>query len=168
MRKEVEIRIMKKRSMLLIAALAALGILFTAAGIYAGTQAKDKFGIETQGCESTKGAVEFDHKKHSEEYAKKFAEFYPNGCGECHHDDKGKPRKDLKAGMEVKKCFECHDKCGEKPKGKDAPKLSKAEEIKYIAEAYHDNCRGCHKDYDKKMKTKAAPTTCTKCHPKKK
>ena len=107
---------MKKRSILLIAALAGLSILFMAAGIYAGTQPKDKFGIETQGCENTKGVVDFDHKKHSEEYAKKFAEFYPNGCGECHHDDKGKPIKDLKAGMEVKKCFECHDKCGEKPK----------------------------------------------------
>jgi hypothetical protein len=52
-------------------------------------------------------------------------------------------------------------------------KISKDEKKKirmeYHAEALHDNCRVCHKSYNKKYKPKKkAPTTCTKCHPKKK
>ena len=40
--------------------------------------------------------------------------------------------------------------------------------MEYHAEALHENCISCHKDYNKKNKTKAAPQSCTKCHPKKK
>jgi hypothetical protein len=50
-------------------------------------------------------------------------------------------------------------------------KVKKAEKNKlsrqWHAEALHDNCRDCHKKHNKKNKTKAAPTTCVKCHPKK-
>ena len=159
---------MGNRSIWLIAALAGLSVLFLATGIYAGKDVADKFGIATEGCENTKGIVEFDHKTHSEDYAKAYPELYKNGCGDCHHDDKGKPLTDLKAGDEVKKCFDCHNKCGEPPKGKDAPKLSKAEELAYIAEAFHENCRDCHRDYQKMTKKRNAPTTCTKCHPREK
>jgi hypothetical protein len=157
---------MKKRSILLIAALAGLSVLFLAAGIYAGTEVADEFDINTEGCENTKGIVKFNHKLHSEDYAQKYPDLYKNGCGDCHHDDKGKPLTDLKAGMAVKKCFECHSTCGERPKGKDAPKLSKSERLQYIAEAYHYNCKDCHKAYKKATKKKNAPTTCSKCHPK--
>ena len=41
-------------------------------------------------------------------------------------------------------------------------------EVELVAEAIHANCISCHKDYNKKNKTKAAPQSCTKCHPKKK
>ena len=43
-----------------------------------------------------------------------------------------------------------------------------AKEMEYHAEAIHENCITCHKAYNKKNKTKAAPQACTKCHPKKK
>jgi len=89
-----------------------------------------------------------------------------NSCGACHHDDEAQPLADLKIGDEVPGCIECHDQPGEKPKGRGAPKLSKSEEIMYHAEALHDNCKGCHKAYNKKNKTKAAPATCGKCHAK--
>jgi len=53
-----------------------------------------------------------------------------------------------------------------------ASKASKKEidkkALEYQAEAMHENCISCHKAYDKKNKTKAAPTSCTKCHPKNK
>jgi len=64
----------------------------------------------------------------------------------------------------VKGCIECHKKPGEAPKGKDAPKLDKKAKMEYFVEALHENCRGCHKAYNKEFKTKAAPTTCAKCH----
>ena len=90
------------------------------------------------------------------------------GCGVCHHDDKGKPLANLKAGDNVQRCIECHKKPSERPKGKGAPKLKKKQRLEYHAEALHYNCKDCHKAFNKKFKTKAAPTTCTKCHPKKK
>jgi len=106
-----------------------------------------------------KGIVLFTHKKHIEDYKA--------GCGECHHDDKGKPLNHLKIGDNVQNCIECHKIPSEGPKGKDAPKLSKKERLAYHAEAIHYNCKDCHKKFNKKNKTKKAPTTCTKCHPKK-
>jgi cytochrome c553 len=126
--------------------------------IYAGTQVADEFEVKSPEYEKhTKGIVKFTHKKHIEEYGAT--------CGECHHDDKGKPL-DLKMGDDVQRCIECHKKPGERPKGKDAPKLSKKERLEFHAEALHYNCKDCHKEFNKKNKTKAAPTTCTKCHPK--
>ena len=106
----------------------------------------------------TKGIVQFAHKKHVAEYKL--------DCGECHHDAKGAPLK-LKKGDAVQRCIECHPKAVAVPKGKDAPKLSHKEELAYHTVAIHNNCKGCHKEYNKKNKTKAAPTTCSKCHPKK-
>ena len=106
-----------------------------------------------------KGIVLFTHKKHIEEYKA--------GCGECHHDDKGKPLNHLKTGDNVQNCIECHKIPSERPKGKDAPKLTKKQRLDYHAEAIHYNCKDCHKKFNKKNKTKKAPTTCKKCHPKK-
>jgi hypothetical protein len=100
----------------------------------------------------------FSHKKHNEEYK--------IGCGECHHDAKGKPLNDLKAiGDDVQGCIECHKIPGKMPgdlkKELKAKKASKkeiaAKEMEYHAEAIHENCISCHKTYNKKNKTKAAP-----------
>lgn len=157
---------MKTRSLLISIVIGTVAI-FCAAGIYAGTTAPDIIKMENKAYkEHTKGIVEFTHKKHAVDYAQKAPDLYKDGCGACHHDDKGKPLTNLKDGDEVKSCFECHSKPGEKPKGKDAPKLSKKEELEYHAEAIHDNCRECHKAFNKANNTKDAPTTCTKCHPK--
>lgn len=148
-----------KNKALLIAVIAAVATLFVAAGIYAATTAPDVIEMNNPAyTEHTKGIVAFSHKKHTEEYKA--------GCGDCHHDADGKPRADLKMGDDVKGCFECHNKPGE-IKGKNAKGLSDKEKRAYHANALHDNCKGCHKDYNKKNNTKAAPTTCTKCHPKK-
>jgi hypothetical protein len=63
-------------------------------------------------------------------------------CQECHHT--------WKEGEKVKKCGECHTK--------DSKLTAK--------NAFHKNCRGCHRTLKKAGKT-AGPTACTKCHPKK-
>lgn len=141
---------------LLIAVVIGISLMFAVSGIYAGNKASDIIKLEAK-YPHTKGIVEFSHKKHTAEYKAK--------CGDCHHDDKGKALEALKDGDEVKSCFECHNKPGEKPKGKDAPKLDKKEALKYHAEALHDNCKGCHQDFNKKNNTNKAPTACTKCHP---
>ena len=151
---------MRKR-LFLIAVIVGISMLFVAVGIYAGTKVDDVIKMENKAYKTHKKSIMmFSHKKHIEEYKA--------GCGECHHDDKGKALSNLKEGDNVQNCIECHKKPSERPKGKGAPKLSKKERLDYHAEAIHYNCKDCHKKFNKKNKTKKAPTTCAKCHPKKK
>ncbi|MGB5155879.1 cytochrome c3 family protein [Desulfobacterium sp. N47] len=150
---------MKAKSLVIITLIVGIAALFLSASIFAGSTIPDTIKLETKGYESQKGAVQFAHKKHTEEYK--------ITCGDCHHDAKGKPLADLKATDKVQSCIECHKKPGTKPKGKDAPKLSDKETLEYNAEAFHKNCIECHKAYNKKNNTKAAPYTCAKCHAKK-
>ena len=103
-----------------------------------------------------KKLVTFTHKKHSGDYK------IP--CADCHHVYKD-GKNVWEEGAVVQKCGECHSEA-KAPKGKDAPKLSKAEKIeKYHYSAIHENCVGCHKA--EKKKGKKAPTACKDCHPKK-
>ena len=157
---------MGKRNGIVLAAV-CVAIMFAAGSIYAGTTVQDEIKMENKAySEHTKAIVTFSHKKHNEEYK--------IGCGECHHDAKGKPLNDLAIGDDVQGCIECHKIPGQMPgdlkKEMKAKKVSKeeiaAKEMEYHAEAIHENCIKCHKDYNKKNKTKAAPQTCTKCHPK--
>ncbi|GEM_PF-362036 len=106
-----------------------------------------------------KGIVIFTHKKHIQEHK--------IGCGECHHDKDGKPLNNLTENDEVKGCIACHTKPGKAPRKKGKEKLSSREKLKFHAEALHKNCIVCHKTYNKKNNTKAAPSSCSKCHPKK-
>jgi hypothetical protein len=148
---------MNKKSLFRIFFVVGISVFFIAGSIIAGN-VEDVIKMQSEAYdEHTKSIVEFTHRKHVEDYN--------ITCGECHHDEKGQPL-DLEWGDDVQKCSECHSIPGEKPKGKDAPKLTKQEELQYHAEAVHMNCRDCHREYNKKHETKAAPTTCTGCHPK--
>jgi hypothetical protein len=105
----------------------------------------------------TKSAVTFDHKKHQEDYKIK--------CTECHHVYKD-GKNVWKEGDKVEKCQKCHNEPtikGEKKLPKDKQKLN-------LKLAFHENCQGCHKKLKRKDKAKYGkiPTTCIKCHPKKK
>jgi hypothetical protein len=130
--------------------------------IQAGTIVQDLINMENKAYSNhNKSIVIFTHKKHSEEYKV--------NCGECHHDEKNNPLKNLKIGDSVQNCIECHKIPGEKPKGKDSPKQTRSQELAYHAEALHGNCRGCHKSHNKEknLKTKDsgfAPITCKDCH----
>ncbi|MCK5312286.1 MAG: cytochrome c3 family protein [Desulfobacteraceae bacterium] len=108
--------------------------------------------------EHKKGIVLFTHKKHIEDYE--------IGCGKCHHDKDGKPLNELKENDKVDNCISCHAKLGQAPRPKDKTKLSLKQKLEYHAEAIHENCIKCHKEYNKQNDTKAAPSSCTKCHPK--
>jgi len=156
---------MKKKVLLLLTVVA--GVVFFAGGLNAGTAVKDIITMENKAYQShKKGIATFSHKKHMEEFATQNPYLYKKGCGECHHDKENKPLT-LKAGDAVQNCIECHNKPGESPKGKDAPQLSKKEQMTYHAEAMHENCKGCHKAFNQAKNSKAAPVTCVKCHPKK-
>jgi len=150
---------------ILAAAVLAFVTVFAIGGLQAGSDVADEFMMKSD-YPHKKSIVKFTHKKHSDDYGAK--------CGECHHDADNKPLNDLKMGDDVQKCIECHKKPGEVPK--ELKKEWKAKKVKkkekdvlsreYHAEAIHDNCRVCHKAHNKKTKTKDAPTTCAKCHPK--
>ena len=157
---------MKLKMLFFTLTLVGIAVVFMAGAIQAGTQVDDVIKMQNPAySEHTKGIVEFSHKKHATEYGAK--------CGDCHHDDKGQPL-DIQEGADVQGCIECHKIPGEVPKELKKEwkekKLKKEETNKlslaYHAEAVHDNCISCHKKWNKENKSKAAPTSCSKCHPK--
>ena len=164
---------MTKKRCLVTLVVAVIATLFVVAGIYAGTEVKDEIIMENKAyAKHTKSIQTFTHLKHSKEYAEKNPDLYKAGCGECHHDKDNKPLTNLKECDDVKNCIECHKKPGNMT-GKEAKGLSKEQKREYHANAIHDNCKGCHKKFNKSKNFKskdpgAAPTTCKQCHPKEK
>jgi len=157
---------MKLKSLFFTLTIVGIACVFLAGSIQAGTQVADVIPMDNPAYEKhTKGIVQFSHKKHSADYGA--------SCGECHHDDKGQPL-ELKEGDDVQACITCHKIPSQVPKDVKkewkAKKIKKAEKnklkLEYHAEALHANCIDCHKKWNKKNKSKAAPTSCTKCHPK--
>lgn len=146
---------MNKRSLGVVVIMTLALTLLVTAGIYAST-APDVITMKAP-YDHTRSLATFTHKKHVTDYK--------ISCGDCHHDDQGKPLADLKEGDPVKKCFDCHNTPGEL-KGKAAKGKSDKELRKYHANAVHENCVGCHKKYNKENNTKVAPQKCTECHPK--
>ncbi len=108
----------------------------------------------------TRGIVMFTHEKH---YAA-----YQIGCGQCHHDDTGNPLDNMALSDPAKPCSECHSIPGLAPKTSDGSPLSTAEKLAYHAEAVHMNCIDCHREHNTETGTRAAPASCTACHPREK
>jgi len=108
----------------------------------------DVIMIDNQGFKvRKKGPVKLDHKKHSKDY--KVA------CTECHHDyQSGKnvwTEKDA-----VKRCISCHHP------------QKKQENVDKLQNAYHKNCKTCHKELVGENKSKTAPyKKCGDCHQQK-
>lgn len=163
-----------KKGILLLSGLlvVAIAVFFLTSGLYAGSQVADVIKMESKGYSKHKQPiVTFEHKKHSEEYTKANPKLYSNGCGECHHDENGKPLTALKSGDNVQTCISCHKEPGEKP---PKEKMDKKERIqKYHAEAMHENCVGCHRNFNKAKNLKAADkgaaplkSRCNNCHKK--
>ncbi len=150
---------------LLLSVTFVCSILFFVTGIYAGTDVQDNIKMENKAYKKhKKSIVTFSHKKHVVDYK--------GGCGDCHHDKNNKPLNNLKDGDNVQPCIECHKKPGY-ISGKKAKGLKPEQKREYHGNAIHDNCKGCHKAFNKKkgLKSKdkgAAPVTCKQCHPKKK
>lgn len=156
----------RKTNLFLIVLTAVIITAFIASVLYAAEVIK----MENKAYKKhKKPVVEFKHKLHAEDYAKKNPDLFANGCGECHHDENNKPLLSLKSFIKFQSCIACHKEPGTKPSSK---KLSKSDKVKkYHAEAIHAKCKGCHKNYNKnkglRAKDKAsAPMYCTKCHKK--
>ena len=83
---------------------------------------------------SAAGKVLFDHKTHTD------GSGYGLACDNCHHT--------LEEGEyeDVESCRECHEP------------VTEDEDIPKISDAFHQQCIGCHQDYD------AGPVACAICH----
>jgi hypothetical protein len=102
------------------------------------------------------GIVMFTHEKHYQEPP----DGHGIGCGECHHDEEGKPLTDLKPGDPVQSCYECHNKKDRPRKPQDISDEDwRAMRLEYYVEAVHENCIECHQQ-------QGGPVKCTDCHVK--
>jgi hypothetical protein len=124
------------------------GLLFLTGGVLIAADVPDEVNIENQGYKADKkGPVKLSHKKHSTDY--KVA------CTDCHHDYKD-GKNSWKEGDPVKKCGECHN-----------PEAKEGEAMK-LQNAYHKNCKDCHKALVTEGKSEKAPfKKCNDCHAKK-
>jgi hypothetical protein len=111
-----------------------------------GPEAPDEVAIESEGYKmDKKGPVPLSHKKHAEEYQA--------ACTDCHHEY-ADGENVWKQGDAVKKCADCHNPVNEEAEGLDLKK------------AFHDNCKGCHKQAVADGNTNAPDKKCTGCHKK--
>jgi len=151
------------KQMIMILTISGIGMLFLVAGINAEETGEKacvpdmmKMKNEQAFQQHRMGIVQFNHKKHAADKP----DGYGLGCGDCHHDENGKPLSDLKPGDAVQSCFECHDK---KNRPRRDPSMSpeewKKEQLNYYYGAIHENCMGCHKK-------QGGPVRCTECHPR--
>jgi len=132
-----------KKGLLTVMMVALAGLVFLTVGVLTAADVSDEIMIENKGYkDDKKGPVKLSHKKHSTDY--KVA------CAECHHDYKD-GKNVWKEGQPVKKCSECHD--AEAKKG-NTDKLQNA---------YHKNCKNCHKELVDKGK-EAPFKKCNDCH----
>ena len=126
---------------------ALLSMMFVCVGILIAADVPDDFMIQNEGYKKDKkGPVPLSHKKHSVDY--KVA------CTDCHHEYDKDKNNTWKEGLPVKKCSECHN-----------PKVKK-EGVMKLQNAYHRNCKNCHKKIDPESK-KAPSKKCAGCHAKK-
>lgn len=122
-----------------------IGLVFTTVGVLSAVEIPDKIVIESKGYKKvTKAPVPFNHKEHATEYG--------IACTECHHNYKD-GKNVWKEGDPVQECSACHDP--EKTVGK----------VKKLQNAFHTNCRDCHKKVDEEGKN-APYKKCTDCHQK--
>jgi hypothetical protein len=120
----------------------AAATLFLTSGFPIAAEVPCEIVIENEGYKKDiKGPVAFNHQQHSEDYGIQ--------CEECHHEYQD-GKNIWQEGMEVKKCIACHDP--QKKQG-NADRLNNA---------FHKNCRNCHKDI--KDDDKAPYRKCSGCH----
>lgn len=135
----------KKRLTLLTVVLS--GFLFLFVGVLIAADVPEVIMIENQGyAKDKKGPVKFSHKKHSADY--KIA------CTECHHTYQD-GKNVWKEGDKVQKCSECHNP--EKKEGK----------VMKLQNAFHKNCKNCHKELQEAGKPTGPFKKCNDCHQKK-
>jgi predicted CXXCH cytochrome family protein len=113
----------------------------------------------------TRPIVLFSHAGHYSNYG--------ISCGQCHHDEQGRPLADLKEGAFVENCIACHSIPGEMPREQKTalqglPEAQSQQKLlAFHAEAIHKMCTDCHRAWNQeqgKATREGAPTTCAQCH----
>jgi len=128
------------------AAVAFCWVAFSAAVV----ECPDEILIKNEGWPSDKYEnAKLTHTKHSKEYKIQ--------CKDCHHMYKD-GKNVWEEGQKVQKCSECHNVY---KLGKDLREATEEEKKLSLYKAYHDNCKGCHKEKEK------GPVKCNECHAKK-
>jgi len=124
-----------------------VGVLFLSAGVLIAADVPVDVTLEgKEYAKDKKGPVKFTHQKHTVDY--KIA------CADCHHKyTDGKNT--WKEGDDVQKCSACHD-----PKKKEG-------KVMKLQNAYHRNCKNCHKALKKEDKKAGPFKKCNDCHAKK-
>lgn len=135
-----------KRTLLVItmAVMIALPLVLGSVFVFAEAPGALKLDIAAEafkGGKKKKSAVDFDHAEHVTGYA--------IGCEACHHKA---DLASIQGGATPQKCVSdgCHG---------PAEKVVEGKKMVDSEDAYHDNCKGCHK------KEKKGPTKCKDCHP---
>jgi len=123
------------------------GFLFLSVGVLTAADAPDEVMLDNKGYKADKkGPVKFTHKKHSTDY--KVA------CADCHHVYKD-GKNVWKDGDAVQKCSACHE-----AEGKEGGAMK-------LQNAYHKNCKDCHKALLEEGKPTGPFKKCNDCHAKK-
>lgn len=136
-----------KKGILTIIVLAITCLSFVVAGTLIAADLPDEVVIEGDAYKKDKkGPVKLTHKKHSTDYKA--------ACDDCHHDYKD-GKNVWTATDPVAKCVECHD-----------PEKS-VDKVKKLQTAFHNNCKSCHKQVNKKEGKTAPEKKCNDCHEKK-
>jgi len=147
---------------LILVVVVALHIVFLSILVIAGVP-DDKKTIEIDLVPGKKGAVTFEHAKHSDEFKKTGGKSIL--CKDCHHTVKV----DKPDAAKVKGCSTCHVKEGEPQKEHEGKKASflvtkKGEKYDRKSVIFHKQCIKCHKA----MKAEGKKIhKCKACHPKK-
>jgi hypothetical protein len=150
---------MTKRMLALAAVLVVVGAALVGTVVWATEMDQTKSGpaaVEMQIQDPVfkkykNGPAHFTHKAHYTDHK--------ITCDNCHHVYKD-GKNTWKEGDKVEKCSACHT---------EAKKNVKVDGVKVLSlyNAFHKNCKDCHRDYKKKNKGSEAPTGCKDCHPKK-
>jgi hypothetical protein len=136
-----------KNKFLTLLVVVLTGMIFLSAGILTAADEPNEVLIQNKGYEKDKkGPVKLTHKKHNTDY--KVA------CAECHHVYKD-GKNVWKQGDKVEKCSKCHD-----------PKAKEGEAMK-LQNAFHKNCKDCHKALAEASKPTGPFKKCNDCHQKK-
>ena len=129
------------------------GILFLSVAALTAAEKQDvpdEVMLENKGYKKDKkGPVKLTHQKHNVDYK--------ITCADCHHLYKD-GKNVWKEGDFVEKCSECHDPL----------KKNKETKAMKLQNAYHKNCKTCHKTLAKEGKKTGPFKKCNKCHEKKK
>jgi len=148
-RQEREAKSVKKKRATIYLIILFSFLVFSGIGALTATEVPEEITLDSDAFETRrKGPVVFQHQFHAEDY--------DIACKECHHDYDDDGKNVWEDSDPVEKCESCHD-----------PLVSEGN-MKKLRIAFHNNCKGCHRQMKKEGITDDAPySKCYDCHKRK-